>query len=67
MEIAGILVLIISFVVLLLIGVPIAFCIGIATLCTMLVSIPFDPAITTVGPFKPFIKTMYMWQTASEK
>lgn len=49
MEIAGILVLIISFVFLLLIGVPIAYCIGIATLCTMLVSIPFDPAITTVA------------------
>lgn len=49
MEITGILVLIISFVLLLLIGVPIAFCIGIATLLTMLVSIPFDPAITTVA------------------
>ena len=49
MEIAGILVLILSFVFLLLIGVPIAFCIGIATLFTMLVSIPFDPAITTVA------------------
>ncbi|WP_234570758.1 TRAP transporter large permease [Rhodohalobacter sp. 614A] len=49
MEITGILVLIISFVFLLLIGVPIAFCIGIATLFTMLVSIPFDPAITTVA------------------
>ncbi len=49
MEIAGILVLVISFILLLLIGVPIAFCIGIATLLTMLVSIPFDPAITTVA------------------
>ena len=49
MEIVGILVLIISFVFLLLIGVPIAFCIGISTLLTMLVSIPFDPAITTVA------------------
>lgn len=49
MEITGILVLVISFVFLLLIGVPIAFCIGIATLFTMLVSIPFDPAITTVA------------------
>lgn len=49
MEITGILVLLISFVLLLLIGVPIAFCIGIATLFTMLVSIPFDPAITTVA------------------
>lgn len=49
MEIVGILVLILSFVFLLLIGVPIAFCIGISTLLTMLVSIPFDPAITTVA------------------
>lgn len=49
MEIVGILVLIISFLFLLLIGVPIAFCIGISTLLTMLVSIPFDPAITTVA------------------
>ena len=49
MEITGILVLIISFALLLLIGVPIAFCIGLATLFTMLVSIPFDPAITTVA------------------
>lgn len=49
MEIAGILVLIISFVILLMLGVPIAFCIGVATLLTMLVSIPFDPAVTTVA------------------
>jgi len=49
MEIVGILVLILSFLFLLLIGVPIAFCIGISTLLTMLVSIPFDPAITTVA------------------
>jgi len=49
MEIAGILVLVLSFLFLLLIGVPVAFCIGIATLLTMLVSIPFDPAITTVA------------------
>ena len=49
MELAGILVLIISFALLLFIGVPIAFCIGIATLLTMLVSIPFDPAVTTVA------------------
>ena len=49
MELTGILVLIISFALLLFIGVPIAFCIGIATLLTMLVSIPFDPAVTTVA------------------
>ena len=49
MELTGVLVLIISFVFLLCIGVPIAFCIGVATLITMLVSIPFDPAVTTVA------------------
>ncbi len=49
MEIAGILVLVLSFFFLLLIGVPVAFCIGIATLLTMLVSIPFEPAVTTVA------------------
>ena len=49
MELTGVLVLIISFVFLLFIGVPIAFCIGVATLITMLVSIPFDPAVTTVA------------------
>lgn len=49
MEIVGILVLVISFVVLLLLGVPVAFSIGVATLLTMLVSIPFEPAVTTVA------------------
>jgi len=49
MELLGVLVLLISFVFLLFVGVPIAFCIGIATLLTMLVSIPFDPAVTTVA------------------
>lgn len=49
MELLGVLVLLLSFVFLLFVGVPIAFCIGIATLLTMLVSIPFDPAVTTVA------------------
>tara|TARA_R100001143_G_C3360031_1_gene134871 strand:+ start:5165 stop:6460 length:1296 start_codon:yes stop_codon:yes gene_type:complete len=49
MELFGVLVLLISFVFLLFVGVPIAFCIGIATLLTMFVSIPFDPAVTTVA------------------
>jgi len=49
MELTGILVLVVSFILLLLIGVPIAFCIGIATLFTMFVSISFEPAITTVA------------------
>ena len=51
MEIAvvDLLVLIGTFVVLLALGVPIAFCIGIATVLTMLLSIPSAPAITTVA------------------
>ena len=49
MELLGVLVLLISFIFSLFVGVPIAFCIGIATLLTMLVSIPFDPAVTTVA------------------
>lgn len=49
MELFGVFVLLLSFLFLLLIGVPIAFCIGIATLLTMLVSIAFDPAVTTVA------------------
>lgn len=49
MELLGVLVLLISFIFLLFVGVPIAFCIGIATLLTMFVSIPFDPAVTTVA------------------
>ncbi len=44
-----ILVLVISFVILLLLGVPIAFCIGIATTLTMLLSIKTMPALTTVA------------------
>jgi tripartite ATP-independent transporter DctM subunit len=44
-----ILVLIISFIVLLLLGVPIAFCIGISTTLTMLLSIQTMPALTTVA------------------
>lgn len=43
------LVLVVTFVVLLLLGVPIAFCIGIASLCTMLLSIDPVPAVTTVA------------------
>lgn len=45
----GVLVLIGVFVLLLVLGVPVAFCIGMATLATMLVNIPFDPAVTTVA------------------
>ncbi|HEX7072288.1 MAG TPA: TRAP transporter large permease [Rhodothermales bacterium] len=38
-----------SFVLLLALGVPIAFCIGIATTLTMLVSIPVVPSLTTMA------------------
>jgi len=49
MEVIGVLVLVIVFVFLLVLGVPVAFCIGVATLATMLVNIPFEPAVTTVA------------------
>ena len=38
-----------SLVVLLALGVPVAFCIGIATALAMLASMPADPALTTVA------------------
>ncbi|MDZ7268950.1 MAG: TRAP transporter large permease subunit [candidate division KSB1 bacterium] len=44
-----ILVLVLSFMVLLLLGVPIAFCLGISTAFTMLMSIQAMPALTTVA------------------
>ena len=47
MEYIGIIVLVTSFVVLLVIGVPIAFSIGISGILTMLVSIDSLPAFTT--------------------
>lgn len=47
MEFLGIIILVVSFVVLLVLGVPIAFSIGIAGILTMLVSIDFIPALTT--------------------
>lgn len=49
MEFLGILVLVLSFVFLLAIGVPVAFSIGIATILTLLVSVDFMPAVTTVA------------------
>jgi tripartite ATP-independent transporter DctM subunit len=49
MEILHILVLVISFAALLLMGVPISFGIGIATLATMLMTIKAGPALTTVA------------------
>lgn len=47
MDILGIVVLVVSFVVFLVIGVPIAFSIGLAGILTMLVSIDAMPAFTT--------------------
>ena len=49
MEAAGILVLIISFIILISIGVPIAYSIGISGILTMLVSILPVPAFTTLA------------------
>ena len=49
MEIAGILILVISFVILLALGVPIAFCIGISGILTLLSGVAFMPALTTMA------------------
>jgi tripartite ATP-independent transporter DctM subunit len=49
MEIIQILVLVITFTILLALGVPISFSIGLATIATMLLSIVTMPALTTVA------------------
>jgi tripartite ATP-independent transporter DctM subunit len=49
MELTGALVLITVFLFLLMIGVPVAFSIGISAVCTMLVSIQTMPALTTAA------------------
>ncbi len=49
MDIVGILVLVITFALLLAIGVPVAFSIGISTILTLLVSVDFLPATTTIA------------------
>ena len=49
MGITSVLVLVIVFLILLMIGVPISISIGISSLCTMLISIDFLPAVTTVA------------------
>lgn len=49
MGLTGILVLVISFIILLVVGVPIAYSIGISGMLTMLVSIEFLPAVTTLA------------------
>lgn len=49
MEFLEVLVLVVSFVILLALGVPVAFSIGISALLTMLVSIAPEPAFTTMA------------------
>jgi hypothetical protein len=49
MEFLEVAVLVISFLVLLLLGVPVAFTIGIATVLTMLMTIQGLPALTTAA------------------
>lgn len=49
MDPAAVLVLVLSFVVLLALGVPVAFAIGVATVATMLVTIDPVPAVTTMA------------------
>jgi len=49
MEFAEIIVLVVSFVILLSLGVPISYSIGIASILTMLMSISSIPALTTVS------------------
>lgn len=49
MEWSNIIVLSSSFFVLLFIGVPISFSIGIASLLTIMLSIPFDAAIAVIS------------------
>lgn len=49
MDLAAVLVLALVFTVLLVLGVPIAFCLGISTAATMLLSIAVAPSMTTVA------------------
>ena len=49
MEYFEVFVLVASFVVLLLLGVPVAFSIGISAVCTLLLSVPAVPALTTMS------------------
>ncbi|MEX0929352.1 MAG: TRAP transporter large permease [Balneolales bacterium] len=49
MDFTGVVVLLASFVILLFLGIPIAFVIGISTLLTMLVSIDGGAALTTIA------------------
>ena len=49
MEITGVVILVLVFLVLLGIGVPVAFSIGFAAICTLLVSVHTGPALTTMA------------------
>lgn len=49
MDWTGIIILVISFVVLLALGVPVAYSIGLSGVITMLISINFMPALTTMA------------------
>ncbi len=49
MEWINVFVLVVSFVILLLMGVPVAYSIGLATVGTMLLSIQSGPAVTTIA------------------
>jgi tripartite ATP-independent transporter DctM subunit len=44
-----VLVLVLTFVLLFVLGIPIAFCLGISTLATMLMTMDFTPAVTTIS------------------
>ncbi|MDE2833443.1 MAG: TRAP transporter large permease [Bacteroidota bacterium] len=46
---AAVLILVVSFVILLLMDVPVAYCLGMATLLTMLVAVDFVPAASTTA------------------
>jgi tripartite ATP-independent transporter DctM subunit len=44
-----VLTLVLTFVILFVLGIPIAFCLGISTLATMLLTMDFMPAVTTIA------------------
>ncbi len=48
-ELASILILFLTFFILLILKVPVAFSIGIATVLTLFINIPFLPAVTTIS------------------
>jgi tripartite ATP-independent transporter DctM subunit len=44
-----VLILVLTFVILFVLGIPIAFCLGLSTLATMLMTMDFTPAVTTIA------------------